>query len=63
MSKIRNLLGLIVVYCDYAETYGRFISGGNADASPAVYIVPGNSSYSGLAFSFGIMSKSLTVEE
>ena len=49
--------------CDYAESYGQFLSGGNADASHAVYIVPDDSLYSGLALSFGIRSKSLTVEE
>ena len=43
MSKICNLWGLIVVDCDYAESYGRFLSGGNADGSHAVYIVPDDS--------------------
>ena len=43
MSKICNLWRLIVVDCDYAESYGRFLSGGNADASHAVYIEPDNS--------------------
>ena len=61
MSKISNLWRLIVVDC--AESYGWFLSGGNADASHAVYIVPDDSLYSGLALSFGIRSKSLTVEE
>ena len=37
MSKICNLWNLIVVDCDYAESYGWFLSGGNADASHAVY--------------------------
>ena len=37
MSKICNIWRLIVVDCDYAESYGRFLSGGNADASHAVY--------------------------
>ena len=40
MSKICNLWRLIVVDCDYAESYGWFLSGGNADA---VYIVPDDS--------------------
>ena len=39
MSKICNLWRLIVEYGDYAESYGRFLSGGNADASHVVYIV------------------------
>ena len=43
MSKICDLWRLIVVDCDYAESYGRFLSGKNADASHAVYIVPDNS--------------------
>ena len=43
MSKICNLWRLIVVDCDYAESYGRFLSGRNADASHAVYIVPDDS--------------------
>ena len=42
-SKICNLRRLIVVHCDYAESYGRFLSGGNADVSHAVYIVPDDS--------------------
>ena len=63
MSKICNLWRLIVVDCDYAESYGWFLSGGNADASHTVYIVPDDSEYSGLAVSFGIRSKSLMVEE
>ena len=32
MSKIGNLWRLIVVDSDYAESYGQFLSGGNADA-------------------------------
>ena len=63
MSKICNLWRSIVVDCDYTESYGQFLFGGNADASHAVYIVPGDSWYSGLALSFGIEPKSLTVEE
>ena len=63
MSKICNLWRLIVVDCDYAESYRRFLSGGNADASHTVYIVPDDSLYSGLALIFGIRSKSLTVDE
>ena len=63
MSKTCNLWCLIVVDCDYAESYGRFLSGGNADASHVVYIVPDDCCYSGLALSFGIRLKSLTVEE
>ena len=63
MSKICNLWRLIVVDCDYAESYGRFLWGGNADASHAVYIVPDDSLCSGLALSFGIRSKSLPVDE
>ena len=43
MSKICNLWHLIVIDCDYAESYIRFLSGGNADASHAVYIVPDDS--------------------
>jgi hypothetical protein len=43
MSKICNLWCLIVVDCDYAESYGWFLSGGNADASHAVYIKPDDS--------------------
>ena len=43
MSKICNLWHLIVVDCDYAESYGRFISGGNDDISHAVFIVPDDS--------------------
>ena len=38
MSKICNVWRLIAVERDYAESYGRFLSGGNADASHAVYI-------------------------
>ena len=49
-----------MVDCDYAESYGWFISGGNADASHAVYIVPDNSYYSSLGLSFGIRTKSLS---
>ena len=40
MSKIFHLWRLIVVDCDYAESYGLFLSGGNTDASHVVYIVP-----------------------
>ena len=40
MSNICNLWHLIVIDCDNAESYGRFLSGGNSDASHAVYIVP-----------------------
>ena len=36
MSKICNLLRLIVGDCDYAESYIWFLSGGNADASHGV---------------------------
>ena len=43
MSKICNLLRLIVVDCVYAESYGRFLSGENVEASHAVYIVPDDS--------------------
>ena len=43
MSKICSLWLLIVVDCDYAESYERFLSGGNADASHTVYIVPDDS--------------------
>jgi hypothetical protein len=43
MSKICNLWRLIVVDCEYAESYGQFLSGGNADASHEVYIVPDDS--------------------
>ena len=71
MSKVCNLWRLIVVECDYAESYRRFLSGGNADASHAVYVVPDDSyQMTGLALSlifyiisFGIRSKSLMVEE
>ena len=34
MSKSFNLLRLIVVDCDYADSYERFLSGGNV-----IYIV------------------------
>ena len=54
---------LLVVYCDYAESYGWFLSRGNADASHAVYLIPDDSGYSGLALSFGIRSTALTVQE
>ena len=43
MSKICNLWRSIVVDCDYAESYERFLSGINADASHAVYLVPDDS--------------------
>jgi hypothetical protein len=43
MSKICNLWRLIVVDCDYAKSYGRFLSDGNADARHAVYIIPHDS--------------------
>ena len=43
MSKIFNLWRFIVADCDYAESYGRFSSGENADASHAVYLVPDDS--------------------
>ena len=43
MSKICNLRHLIVVDCDYTESYRWFLSGGNADASHSVYIVPDDS--------------------
>ena len=43
MSKICNLWPLIVVDFDYAESYGRFLSGENAVASHAVYIIPDDS--------------------
>ena len=39
MSKIYILWRLIVVGCDYVESYGQFLSGGNADAGHAIYIV------------------------
>ena len=63
MSKIYYFWQPIVANCGYAETYGRFLSGWNADASHAVYLEPDDSWYSGLALSFGIRSKALTVEE
>ena len=47
--------------CGYAESYGWFLSGENADASHAIYLVPDDSSYSGLALSFGVRSKALTL--
>ena len=53
MPKICNLWRLNVVDYDYAESY----------ANHAVYIVPDDSLYSGLALSFGIRSKSLPVDE
>ena len=43
MSKICNLWRLIVVDCDYAESYGQFLSAGNAHASHAVCLVPDDS--------------------
>ena len=43
MSETCNLWRLIVVDCDYVESYGRFLSGENADASHAVYKVPDDS--------------------
>ena len=43
MFKICNLWHLIVIDCDYAESYGLFLSGDNADASHAVYIVADDS--------------------
>ena len=43
MSQICNLWHFIVVDIDYAESYGGFLSGGNTDASHAVYIVPDDS--------------------
>ena len=43
MSKICILWRLIVVDCDYAESYIQLLSGGNADASHAVYTIPHNS--------------------
>ena len=43
MSKICNLWRLIGVDCDYAESYGQFLSCGNADASHAVHMVPDDS--------------------
>ena len=43
MSKICNLWRLIMVDCEYAESYGRFLSGGNSDASHVVFIVPDDS--------------------
>ena len=43
MSKICNLWSLIVVDCDYAESYEQFLSGETADASCAVNIVPDDS--------------------
>ena len=43
MSKIYNLWRLIVGDCDYAESYGWFLSRGNVDASHAVYLVTDDS--------------------
>ena len=43
MPNIFNLWRLIVVDCDYAESYRRFLSKGNADASHAIYILPDDS--------------------
>ena len=63
MSKIYYFLQLIVANCDYAESYGRFLSGWNADASHPIYLEPDDSWYLGLALSFRIRSKALTVEE
>ena len=63
MFKIYYFGQLIVADCDYAESYGWFLFGGNAYASHAVYLVPDDSWYWGLALSFGIRSKALTVEE
>ena len=63
MSLIYYFWQLIVANSDYAESYGRFLSGWNTDASHAVYLKPADSWYSGLVLSFGIRSKALTVEE
>ena len=41
--KICNLLRFMLDDCDYAESYGRFLSGGKANASHAVYLVPDDS--------------------
>ena len=49
--------------CDYAESYGWFLSRGKANASHVVYLTPDDSWYSGPALSFGIRSKDLTVQE
>ena len=43
MSKVCNLWRLIVVDCDYLESYGSFLTEGNADVSHAVHIVPDDS--------------------
>ena len=51
---------LLVVDC---ESYGWSLSRGNADTSHAVYLIPDDSGYSGLALSFGIRSTALTVQE
>ena len=45
MAKIVKLWRLIVVDCDYTESYGRFLSWGNADTIHAVYKVPDDSWY------------------
>ena len=34
---------LLVADCDYAESYGWFLSRGNADASHTVYLIPDDS--------------------
>ena len=49
--------------CDYAESYGWFLSRGNADASHGVYSKPNDSWYSKLALSFGNRSKAPTLQE
>ena len=39
MSLIYYFWQLLVANCDYAESYGWFLSGGNADASHTVYLI------------------------
>ena len=39
MSKICHFWRLIVGDCDYAESQGRFLFGGNANASHTVYLM------------------------
>ena len=43
MSQIYYFWQLLVADCDYAESYGRFITRGNAEASHAVYLIPDDS--------------------
>ena len=63
MSYFLHLCDCSLPYCAILEAWNWFVAGQHLNASHTVYILPDDSWYSGIALSFGIRSKSVTVEE